>query len=319
MPELSTLSFSWVLMGTVQAVLVLLFVPLVTGFSRVIRARMHSRQGAGILQDYRDLNKLFRRQAVGPSHSGLSFKIMPWCLVVTMFLIAMALPVLTYQSPLSVSGDLITVIYLFAIYRFFFSLSGLDSNSIYAGIGSSRELTIGVLVEPVLMLGTLVVALVAGSTDLGTMGAQVVEKVGDYPVPLALACIACAFAVFIEMGKLPFDVAEAEQELQEGPLTEYSGLELGLIKIGLGMKQVVIAMFFVALFLPFGKSAEVTFFGLLGAMILLVFKVAILMLCVCVFENSVARVRFADSHQMTWSAFAFAVMATVFYILSVGA
>ncbi|WP_112478113.1 respiratory chain complex I subunit 1 family protein [Vibrio variabilis] len=317
MPELTTLSTQWVVLGALQAALVLTLVPLATGFSRLIRARMHSRRGAGILQEYRDLNKLLRRQAVGPANSGLSFKIMPWILVVTMLLIVIALPVLTYRSPVPMSGDLITVIYLFAIYRFFFSLSGIDSNSMFAGIGSSRELTIGVLVEPVLMLATIVVALVAGSTDLSVMGQAVATEASEYPIVLMLACVACAFSVFIEMGKMPFDVAEAEQEIQEGPLTEYSGLELALIKLGLGLKQVVIAMFFIAMFIPWGKANDLTVIGLIGAFALLVIKVGVLMLFVCIFENSVARVRFVDSGHITWSAFAFAVLATAFYILSV--
>ena len=113
----------------------------------------------------------------------------------------------------------------------FLLLSGLDTGSPFAGIGASRELTLGVLVEPILFLGLLVVALIAGSTNIGSISA-VMSQGWVSPTATFLAMLACGFATFIEMGKIPFDVAEAEQELQEGPLTEYSGSGLALVKWG---------------------------------------------------------------------------------------
>ncbi|MCV5579994.1 NADH-quinone oxidoreductase subunit H, partial [Escherichia coli] len=76
------------------------------------------------------------------------------------------------------------------------------------------------------------------------------------PVATLLAGAACAFAVFVEVGKLPFDCAEAEQELQEGPLTEYSGAGLALLKLSIGLKQLVVVQLFLVIFLPFGKAAN---------------------------------------------------------------
>ncbi|MDX7527287.1 NADH-quinone oxidoreductase subunit H, partial [Enterobacter hormaechei] len=82
-----------------------------------------------------------------------------------------ALPVFTATSLFGGAADLIALIYLFALFRFFFSLSGLDSGSPFAGIGASRELTLGVLVEPILVLSLIVVALIVGSTNVGTISA----------------------------------------------------------------------------------------------------------------------------------------------------
>ncbi|MCL6408858.1 hydrogenase 3 membrane subunit, partial [Dickeya dadantii] len=189
--------------------------------------------------------------------SGIIFRAMPWVLLGSMLLIAMTLPVLTRTSPFGGAGDIITLLYLFALFRFFFSLSGLDTGSTFAGIGASRELTLGVLVEPTLILGLLVVALIAGSTNIGTISATLTDAWSS-PTATLLALLACGFASFIEMGKIPFDVAEAEQELQEGPLTEYSGCALALVKWGIGLKQVVVAALFLAVFMPFGKASEIT-------------------------------------------------------------
>ncbi|STW79629.1 formate hydrogenlyase subunit 4 [Klebsiella michiganensis] len=161
-------------------------------------------------------------------------------MVGVMLTIATALPVVTVDSPMAGLGDLITLIYLFAIARFFFAISGLDTGSPFTAIGASREAMLGVLVEPILLLGLWVAAQVAGSTHISS----ITDTIYHWPVartlPLILALCACAFATFIEMGKLPFDLAEAEQELQEGPLSEYSGSGFGVLKWGISLKQLVV-------------------------------------------------------------------------------
>lgn len=297
----------------IQAGILLLLTPLFTGISRQIRARMHSRRGPGIWQDYRDILKLLRRQEVAPAQSGIIFRAMPWILLGSMLLIAMTLPVFTRTSPFGGAGDIITLLYLFALFRFFFSLSGLDTGSTFAGIGASRELTLGVLVEPTLILGLLVVALIAGSTNIGTISATLTDAWRS-PTATLLALLACGFACFIEMGKIPFDVAEAEQELQEGPLTEYSGSGLALVKWGIGLKQVVVAALFLAVFVPFGKAADMTAGSLLLALILTLIKLLLVFVLASLFENSLARGRFLLTHRVTWVGFGVATLSFVFYL-----
>ncbi|QCJ69386.1 hydrogenase 3 membrane subunit [Providencia heimbachae] len=301
------------LFAVVQAVFLLLLTPLYTGISRKIRAKMHSRQGPGVLQDYRDLIKLFKRQSVAPRDSGMVFRIMPYVLLGSMLLLAMSLPVLTLTSMFSSAADLIIVLYIFALFRFFFSLSGLDTGSPFAGIGASRELTLGVLVEPILFLGLLVVALIAGSTNIGTISA-VMSEGWVSPTATLLALLACGFATFIEMGKIPFDVAEAEQELQEGPLTEYSGSGLALVKWGIGLKQVVVAVLFLSIFFPFGNASVLTISSLLLALVLLLVKLLVIFVLASLVENSLARGRFLLTHHVTWLGFGVAALGFVFYL-----
>ncbi|EFZ55908.1 hydrogenase-4 component C domain protein [Escherichia coli LT-68] len=106
-----------VIFALAQAV-ILLLTPLFTGISRQIRARMHSRRGPGIWQDYREIHKLFKRQEVAPISSGLMFRLMPWVLISSMLVLAMALPLFITVSPFAGGGDLITLIYLLALFRF---------------------------------------------------------------------------------------------------------------------------------------------------------------------------------------------------------
>ena len=301
------------LFAVVQAIFLLLLTPLFTGISRQIRAKMHSRQGPGIMQDYRDIIKLLKRQSVAPRDSGFIFRVMPDVLLGSMLLLAMALPVVTTTSLFSGAGDLIIILYIFALFRFFFSLSGLDTGSPFAGIGASRELTLGVLVEPILFLGLLVVALIAGSTNIGSISA-VMSQGWVSPTATLLAMLACGFATFIEMGKIPFDVAEAEQELQEGPLTEYSGSGLALVKWGIGLKQVVVAVLFLSIFFPFGSASVLTAGSLLLALVLMLVKLLVIFVLASLVENSLARGRFLLTHHVTWLGFGVAALGFVFYL-----
>ena len=301
------------LMALIQAVMLLALTPFFTGVSRQIRARMHSRQGPGIMQDYRDITKLLKRQSVAPRDSGFIFRVMPYVLLGSMLLLAMALPVVTTTSLFSGAGDLIIILYIFALFRFFFSLSGLDTGSPFAGIGASRELTLGVLVEPILFLGLLVVALIAGSTNIGSISA-VMSQGWVSPTATFLAMLACGFATFIEMGKIPFDVAEAEQELQEGPLTEYSGSGLALVKWGIGLKQVVVAVLFLSIFFPFGSASVLTAGSLLLALGLMLVKLLVIFVLASLVENSLARGRFLLTHHVTWLGFGVAALGFVFYL-----
>ncbi|MGL6618086.1 respiratory chain complex I subunit 1 family protein [Aeromonas hydrophila] len=313
MPVLEMPSWGMVALALTQAIAMLALAPLATGFNRVLRAKMHSRQGPGLLQDYRDIAKLLRRQEVTPEPAGILFNLMPALLIAALLLVGMALPTLTHESPFPIAGDLITDIYLFAIFRFFFSLAGLDSGSMFAGIGARRELTLGILVEPILVLACFIMAMMVGSSDLGNISSYVATQ----PIATLLAGAACAFAVFVEMGKLPFDCAEAEQELQEGPLTEYSGAGLALLKLSIGLKQLVVVQLFLVIFLPFGKAANWSLPALIGAALILACKLLLAFLLAGIIENAMARTQFVRTHKLTRYGLGLALLALLAYLVGV--
>ena len=127
-----------VLYPLIQALVLFAVAPLLRYYPRSTRPS-HNRRGPGVLQEYRDIIKLLGRQSVGPDASGWVFRLTPYVMVGVMLTIATALPVVTVGSPLPQLGDLITLLYLFAIARFFFAISGLDTGSPFTAIGASRE------------------------------------------------------------------------------------------------------------------------------------------------------------------------------------
>lgn len=310
--EIAT-SLGMLLLAVVQALILLALAPLFSGISRMIRARIQSRRGPGVLQDYRDIYKLMKRQNIWPDNAGWVSRVMPYVLISTVMVVAMSLPLFTRISPFGAGSDLITVIYLFALFRFFFSIAGLDSNSTFSSLGASREVTLGVLVEPILMLAFLVIALIAGSTNFAVISNVLAEKIWQYPIATLIAMVAAFFAIFVEMGKIPFDLAEAEQELQEGPLTEYSGPALALLKVGLSLKSMVVASIFVSVLLPFGSPAEMNLSSVILGGVLFFVKLLLVFILACVFENTLSRTRFMLTGRLTVVGFGISVLAFVFY------
>jgi hydrogenase-4 component C len=303
------------LLAVFQVIVLVLAAPLVSGMARVMRAKMHNRVGPGILQDYRDLIKLMQRQEVWPPDSGWVFRSMPVIIMATLLVIAMGTPMLTRFAPVAACGDLITTIYLFALARFFLALSGIDSGSSFAGIGASRELTVGVLVEPTMLLSLFVAALLAGSTDLGAIATAIASGHVHSVTAVVVAGLAFGFAIYIELGKLPYDMAEAEQELQEGPLTEYSGPSLALLKWGMALKQTIVVGRFVGLLQPGRTARENTPLAVLGGLIAFAVKVFVIFFAVGVVSNSVARARFRLMPRHSWFGVGVASLAFVFYLV----
>ncbi|MCD8199979.1 MAG: NADH-quinone oxidoreductase subunit H [Coriobacteriaceae bacterium] len=304
-----------IVIAIVQALLVLLLAPLISGMSRKIRAKMHTRQGPPLLQDYYDIGKLFKRQDVHTSDSSLIHRIMPPLYMGCMLVLAAGMPMVTRLCPVPLIGDMILIIYLLALPRFFFSLASVDSGASYSGIGGARELVLGVLVEPAMMLSLFVVALATGTTNVGDMGAAIASGNVTVIVAIVIAGIAFLCSVYVELGKLPFDLAEAEQELMEGPLSEYSGPSLGMLKMSMSMKQIIMVSWLCAVFIPWGSAATIAALPLLLGLVFWLVKIFVIFFIVSIVENLVARVRFKLAGHQTWAFVGIAAVALVFCLI----
>jgi hydrogenase-4 component C len=303
--------------GLLQAVLLLVLAPLYSGFARVMRAKMHSRHGPPLKQNYRDIAKLMTRQEVISEQAGWIFRATPYVSLACMFLVALIIPILITDAPLAAAGDLILIIYLFALPRTFFAIAGLESGSTFGGIGARRELLVAALVEPILLMVIFVMALLSGTTNLSLISTEVATGTFPYSLAYLLGMVAFAFAVFIEMGKLPFDLGEAEQELQEGPLAEYSGRSLAILKWSIYLKQLVLVALFVALFIPFGAMTSFSLIGIVLAAVIFLLKAVLWYFIAAVFENAMARTRFMNAPAVIWMALGMALLSFVFYLANV--
>jgi formate hydrogenlyase subunit 4 len=298
-----------------QAVLVLLFSPLITGFSKTLKARLQTRRGPPIFQPYRDLLKLLRKGMVVPETASWIFSVTPYVLFAATLLAGLLIPTVSAQAPLSMIGGVLAVVYLLALGRFFLALGGLDAGSPFGGLGSSREMTISAIAEPALMLAVFTVALSARSTNLSLMANAAVGQSWRFLAPSQMLAFAALFIVLIaETGRIPVDNPATHLELtmiHEAMILEYSGPYLALIEWSSWMKQMVLMTLLVNVFFPYGLSADGSPSGMAVSVGLFVCKLALLALAVVLVETANAKMRLFRVPELLAVAFVLSALALI--------
>jgi formate hydrogenlyase subunit 4 len=298
-----------------QIAVVLFLSPLITGFSRTLKARLQTRRGPGILQPYRDLRKLLQKGMVIPDTASWIFTATPYILFATTLLASLLIPTISAQAPLSLFGGVLAVVYLLALGRFFLALSGLDTGSSFGGLGSSREMTISAIAEPALMLAVFTVAIGAGSTNLSMVAQAGLGQSCRFLAPSQMLAFAAVFIVLIaETGRIPVDNPATHLELtmiHEAMILEYSGPYLALIEWSAAMKQLVLMTLLVNIFFPFGLSAGWWQPGSLLRLLLFSGKLLLLAAAVVLVETSNAKLRIFRVPELLAVAFVLSAMALI--------
>jgi formate hydrogenlyase subunit 4 len=301
-----THSLAVLLQCLLNVAIALLLSPLYEGVLRKVRAAIHSRIGPPVTQPYWDLLKLLGKEDLR-SAGGALYASLPALVLGSMLLLAAMVP-MGAAAPLSFAGDMIAVLYIAAMSSVLVMLNAYASGSPYAYVGSSREMMMALSVEPILAIALTVGAFKAGTLALGGMVAFQVQS--GPSISMTIAGLAIFLALQAQSGKLPFDIAEADQEIMGGPLVEQSGPRLALLRWAVWTKQLVLAFLLVEVFLPWPR------FGILAADLALSgVKVLVVLLLVQVVDVVNPRVRidqamgyFVRVALASLSALAFAVI-----------
>lgn len=232
-----------------QAALIVAMAPLVQGFIQWCKARLQNRRGPVPWQPYFSLYKLLAKDLVVARPAS-------WITTVTPFLCFAAAFAAAGLAPMEAGADgggadLFLIIYLFASSRFFMALAGLDTGNSFGGMGSSREMYLAVLVEPAFLLAVLASAGDAGSTGVAAMAAD--ADAHPFTLPYVLAAVAFFIVTIAECGRIPVDNPDTHLELtmfQEGLLLEYAGRQLALLQWAAYVRQSVMILLCVQLFVP---------------------------------------------------------------------
>jgi len=313
-------SLKVVAIGALQLVAVFALAPLLTGIMRKVKARTQKRIGASVFQPYYELSKLWSKDEVVSDYSSWVFRSAPWVVALATITAALFIPVFVPFSPFSAAGDVLLVIGLLALARFFTMLAGIDAASAFGGIGTSREMMISSLVEPGLFLTIFVVSLTLGGTDLTSLvGAAARSGVVIAPSML-FGLISFFIIILAETGRLPFDNPATHLELtmvHEAMVLEYSGRSLALIEWSQSTKQLVLLALLANLFLPLGMPTSIDV-GLLplglGALAVLA-KVALISVLVAYVETRVAKWRLFRVPDLLTVAIASAMVGMIFFYL----
>ena len=235
----------------VNVLLFLLLAPLFEGVMRRITARVQSRQGPPIVQPYYDLFKLLGKERIN-SAGNWAFKLAPLAAFASILAVVSLVPFGSRVNALGGRVDAITVVYLLTLGGVSVLLGALASRNTFAAIGASREMVTMVMVEPVLAMTLILGAVRTHSLGLGS---AVFSTAGaGFSLSTGVMLVAYLLALQAFVAKQPFDIAEAEIEILEGPFIEYSGPDYGLFRIYMMMKQMFYAWLFVAVFIPIGRT-----------------------------------------------------------------
>ena len=187
-----------------QMTLVILIAPLLTGLVRAVKARLTRRRGPPLLQPYRDLARLVRKEAVVADSASWLFRTTPYVVLAATWVAAALIPTFATGLLFSWSADLIAIVALLGSARFFLALAGLDVGTSFGGLGASREAMFASLAEPAMIVIVFSLALIAGSTQLSTVAAAMTSGVG-LRVTLGMALIALVIVAIAENGRIPVD------------------------------------------------------------------------------------------------------------------
>ena len=235
--------------------LVLLLSPLLTGLVRKVKARLLRRQGPPLLQPYRDLLRLMRKDVVLAENASWLFRAIPYIVFAGTWVAASLVPTFASGLLFSWSADLIALVALLGSARFFLALAGLDVGTSFGGIGSSREVMIASLAEPAMLMIVFTLALVAGSTQLSAIAAHMVSGEVGLRVSLGLALLGLIMVAIAENGRIPIDNPTTHLELtmvHEAMVLEYSGRHLALIDMSSELKLLLYISVIGCLFTPWG-------------------------------------------------------------------
>jgi len=267
------------LMGIGHLALFLVAAPLLQGFIKKSKAFWQMRQGPPILQPYRDLRKLIKKEELISEHASWIFLLTPRISLAATLMAVLVIPGVWGWAPLSGWGDLFLLGASLGLVRLFLTLSGLEGAGTFGGMGSSRELFLGLLTEPALLLGLIVLAFITDTTSLQgiTVGLQ---SISPLYIPRILVLIALGMVSIAEMGRIPMDNPDTHLELtmiHEGMLIEYSGPSLALLNFAEQIKQLLLIVLLAQIIWPSGLiSGSDGFLGMLLALGVAGVKVALL-------------------------------------------
>jgi formate hydrogenlyase subunit 4 len=241
----------------VQMVLVLALAPLLIGFTRKVKARLLRRRGPPLLQPYRDLIRLTRKEVVLAENASWLFRSAPYMIFAATWVAAALVPTFATGLHFSWTADLIAIAALLGSARVFLALVGMDVGTSFGGIGSSREMMFASLAEPAMIMIVFVVALVAGSTQLSHI-AIFMQEHASLRVSLGLALVALVIVALAENARIPVDNPATHLELtmvHEAMVLEYSGRHLAVIELAAALKLLLYVSLIACIFFPWGIAS----------------------------------------------------------------
>jgi formate hydrogenlyase subunit 4 len=301
-----------------QVAVALLLAPLLVGWVNQCRAWLANKRAPSILLPYRTIHKLFVKDAVVADNASPIFRITPYIVFGAMVCAAAIVPSLGTALPFGTAADAIALVGLFALARVFLALAAMDIGTAFGSLGARREMFIGFLAEPALLMVLFTASLISGSTSLPT----IVDTLGHGPLgiypSLAFAGVAFTMVSLAENARIPIDNPATHLELtmiHEAMLLEYSARHLALLEWASALKLFNYSCIGLALFVPFGVAEGANALAILAAAPMLIAKLAVGGAGLALIETLSAKLRIFRAPEFLGTAFLLAVLAMLVKLL----
>ncbi len=312
------MSFLGLISQLLEIVSALLLAPLMTGWVSQWRARLQNKSAPPLLQPYCVLHKLFHKESVLAEHASTLFRMVPYIVFGCMLLACAIIPTLSTDLPLSPVADAIALVGLFALARVFISLAAMDVGTAFGAMGARREMLVGFLAEPALLMVLFCASMISRSTSLTTIVATLAHReLAIYP-SLLVAGVAFTMVSLAENARVPVDNPETHLELtmiHEALILEYSGRHLALLEWAASLKLFAYSCIGLALFFPWGVAQAGSPLALLLALPMLIFKLALGGIVMAFIETVSAKMRIFRVPEFLATAFLLAVIGLLVNIL----
>jgi len=301
-----------------EVVLAVLLAPLLTGWVNQCRAWLQNKSAPGLLQPYRTLNKLFQKEVVLAHNASPLFRIAPYLIFGSLALAAAIVPTLDTGLPLNQAADAIALVGMLALARLFIALAGMDVGTAFGSLGARREMMVGFLAEPALLMVLFTASLISGSTSLSTIVQTLAHKEFVIYPSMAFAGVAFTMVSLAENARIPVDNPATHLELtmiHEAMVLEYSGRHLAMIEWAASLKLFVYSCMGLAVFFPFGVAQGGDWLGIVLALPALLVKLALGGAALALIETLSAKLRIFRAPEFLGTAFVFAVLAMLVHVL----
>ncbi len=312
------MSLSHVLLQVVQGIVAVAIAPLVLGWLNQCRAWLQNRRAPALVQPYRVLLKLLRKELVLATNASWLFRLAPYVVFACMVLAATIVPLVATDLPFAQAADVIALVGLLALARVFMALAAMDVGTAFGSLGSRREMFIAALAEPALLMVFFTPALISQSTALTTIVDQFSNGALHLYPSMAFAAIAFVMVLLAENARIPVDNPSTHLELtmvHEAMILEYSGRHLALMDWAHALKLTVYIGIGIALFLPWGIAQPQEWTGLPLALAALVAKLALAGAGLALLETLAAKMRIFKVPEFLGMAFMLAVLGMLVHFL----
>jgi formate hydrogenlyase subunit 4 len=302
-----------------ELIVALAAAPLFLGWINQCRAWLQNRSAPSLLLPYRGIRKLFHKDAVIAESASRLFRLAPYIVFGAMVVAAGIIPSMGTRLPLTQVADAIALVGLLATARVFMSLAAMDIGTAFGTLGARREMMVGFLAEPALLMVIFVASLISATTALPAITEHLAtQSLGLYP-SLAFTAVAFLMVLLAENARIPVDNPATHLELtmiHEATLLEYSARHLALMEWAAALKLFNYVCIGFALFIPWGVSTGGSApLALVASIPVLAAKLAVAGVLLALLETVSAKLRVFRVPEFLATAFIFAVLGLLVHLL----